>query len=116
MWYTGIDWAGDHHDTVVIDEAGRQPASLRVTHTREGLNQLTSFLLGITRPDAKEQMACIIETTHGLLIAALLEAGFAVYPVNPKTVDRRRKPAGAKTGRSDLPDLPTRCATSLWKS
>jgi len=116
MWYTGIDWADDHHDTVVIDEAGHQLASLRVTHTREGLDQLTSFLQGITGPDAKEQMACIIETTHGLLIAALLEAGFAVYPVNPRTVDRRRKPAGAKTdaidayllaktGRSDLPDL-----------
>jgi transposase len=39
-----------------------------------------------------------------------------VYPVNPRTVDRRRKPSGAKTdaidayllaktGRSDLPDL-----------
>jgi Transposase len=61
-------------------------------------------------------MACILETTHGLLIAALLEAGFAVYPVNPRTVERRRKPSGAKTdaidayllaktGRSDLPDL-----------
>jgi transposase len=116
MWYTGIDWADDHHDAVVIDEAGRQLASLHVTHTPAGLNQLTSFLQDITGPDAKEQMACIVETTHGLLIAALLEEGFAVYPVNPRTVDRRRKPSGAKTdaidayllaktGRSDLPDL-----------
>jgi hypothetical protein len=50
------------------------------------------------------------------LIAALLEAGFAVYLVNPRTVDHRRKPSGAKTdaidayllaktGRSDLADL-----------
>ncbi len=22
MWYAGIDWADDHHDAVVIDEAG----------------------------------------------------------------------------------------------
>jgi transposase len=116
MWYTGIDWADDHHDAVVLDEAGSQLASLHVTHTPEGLNQLTSFLQDITGSDGKEQMACIVETTHGLLIAALLEAGFAVYPVNPRTVDRRRKPSGAKTdaidayllaktGRSDLPDL-----------
>jgi transposase len=80
------------------------------------LNQLTSFLQDITGPDVKEQMACIVETTHGPLIAARLQAGFAVYPVNPRTVDRRRKPSGAKTdaidayllaktGRSDLPDL-----------
>jgi transposase len=63
-----------------------------------------------------EQVACIIETTHGLLITALLEAGFPVYPVNPKTVDRHRAAAGAKTdtidayllakfGRSELADL-----------
>jgi hypothetical protein len=31
----------------------------------------------------------------------LLEAGFPVYPVNPKTVDRHRKPAGAKTDAID---------------
>ena len=35
------------------------------------------------------------------LIAALLEAGFAVYLVNPRTVDRRRKPSGAKTNAID---------------
>src|SRR5207249_1168570 len=63
-----------------------------------------------------EQLACLVETSHGLLISALLEAGLPVYPVNPKTVDRHRKPSGAKTdaidayllartGRSDLADL-----------
>src|SRR5437762_10365734 len=61
-------------------------------------------------------MACIIETTHGLLIAHLLEAGWPVYPVNPRTVDARRAASGAKTdmidayllaktGRADLADL-----------
>lgn len=74
------------------------------------------FLEGIRGPAQKEQMACIIETKHGLLIAALLEAGFPVYPVNPKTIERRRVPSGAKTdlmdayllaktGRADLADL-----------
>ena len=66
-----------------------------------------------TLPD---ELACVIETRHGLLIGALLEAGLAVYPVNPRTVDRLRKPSGAKTdamdatllarlGRSDLAEL-----------
>ena len=64
----------------------------------------------------KEQMACIIETTHGLLIVHLLEAGWPVYPVNPRRVDRRRSASGAKTdlidayllaktGRADFADL-----------
>ncbi len=114
MWYVGLDWADEHHDLVILDEAGRQAGSRRVTHTKEGLQELKDFLLSVaSQPD---QLACIVETTHGLLITFLLEAGLPVYPVNPKTVDRRRNAAGAKTdqidayllaktGRSDLADL-----------
>ncbi len=29
MWYAGLDWATDHHDVVVIDEAGHQVSSAR---------------------------------------------------------------------------------------
>jgi transposase len=65
---------------------------------------------------SQDQMACIIETTHGLLITFLLEHGWPVYPVNPRTVDRRRSASGAKTdlidayllaktGRADLAEL-----------
>jgi transposase len=113
-WFAGIDWADSHHDVMVIDETGQQAGSLRVAHTKAGIEELKRFLLEIAR--TPEQLACIVETSHGLLIAALLEAGFTVYPVNPKTVDRRRNVAGlktdaidayllAKTGRSDLTDL-----------
>lgn len=117
MWYAGIDWADDHHDVVVIDEQGQRITSCRVSHTPEGLAQLVTFLRGtVGSAPAVPELACLIETTHDLLITALLDAGLAVYPVNPKTVDRRRKPSGAKTdaidayllaktGRSDLADL-----------
>src|SRR6266516_2626714 len=101
MWYAGIDWADDHHDILVIDDAGRQVTALRVPHTPTGLTQLTTALEQICGPDARDQLACIVETSHGLLIASLLEAGFPVYPVNPKTVDRRRNAAGAKTDKID---------------
>ena len=101
---------------LVIDDASRQVGSCRITHTVEGLTQLKDFLLTITGADRKAEIACIIETTHGLLIASLLEAGFPVYPVNPKTVDRHRRASGAKTdqidasllakhGRAELADL-----------
>ena len=123
MWYAGIDWADQHHDVAVIDDLGNKMATRRVNHSAEGLDELKAFLFGITaHADAAEkavhpeQIACIVETSCGLLIAALLEAGFAVYPVNPKTLDRRRTAAGAKTdaidayllakkGRSDFHDL-----------
>jgi transposase len=116
MWYAGIDWANDHHDALVIDEKGHQVGSLRIDHSPSGLSKLNTFLEQVIGLQPKDQMACIIETTHGLLITALLEAGWPVYPVNPRTVDRRRSASGAKTdtidayllaktGRADLADL-----------
>src|SRR5256886_13928348 len=116
MWYAGIDWADTHHDALVIDEKGRQVGSLRVDHSPQGMSKLNAFLEQIIGTAPKEQMACIIEPTHGLLIAHLLEVGWPVYPVNPRTVDRRRSASGAKTdtidayllaktGRADFADL-----------
>jgi transposase len=102
MFYAGIDWSDTHHDTLVIDDAGRQVAPpLRVAHSRQGLDKLHAFLEGIVGPTGKEQMACIVETSQGLLIAFLLEAGWPVYPVHPTTVDRRRAASGAKTDTID---------------
>ena len=102
MWYAGIGWSDEHHDVVVLDEHGQRVASSQVSHTPEGLTQLTSFLQRtVASAPTAQELACVIETTHGLLITALLDAGLAVYPVNPKTVDRRRKPSGAKTDAID---------------
>jgi transposase len=117
MFFAGIDWADDHHDCVVVDAAGKRVGSVHVAHTVDGLEKLVAFLQGVGGEGTDlEQLACIVETSHGLLIGTLLEAGLPVYPVNPETVDRRRKPSGAKTdaidayllartGRSDLADL-----------
>jgi transposase len=99
MWYVGLDWADTHHDVVVLDEAGRRIASRRFAHSHAGLNELKQFLLGIAA--SPDQLACIVETSHGLLIAFLLESGIPVYPVNPKTTHRLRKAAGAKTDQID---------------
>jgi transposase len=102
MFYAGIDWSDTHHDVLVIDDAGRQvKAPLRVNHTPEGLEELHLFLEAITGPGGKEHMACIVETSSGLLVAFLLEHGWSVYPVHPTTVDRRRAASGAKTDTID---------------
>lgn len=116
MKFCGIDWANDHHDALSIDEQGRQLGSIRVAHTPEGLSRLNTYLEGIAGVSGHSEVACIIETTHGLLIAFLLEHQWPVYPVNPRTVDRHRAPSGAKTdtidayllaktGRADFHDL-----------
>jgi transposase len=117
MFCAGIDWSDTHHEAVVIDDAGRQVnAPIRVAHSPDGLGKLHAFLEGIVGPAGKENMACIVETSHGLLIAFLLERGWPAYPVHPTTVDRRRAASRAKTdsidayllaktGRADFADL-----------
>ena len=99
MWYVGLDWADTHHDIVVLDEAGRRVDSRRFAHSHDGLNELKQCLLSIAA--SPDQLACIVETSHGLMIAFLLEAGIPVHPVNPKTANQLRKAAGAKTDRID---------------
>jgi transposase len=99
MWYVGLDWADTHHDVEVVDEQGKRVGRQRVAHSHEGLNQLQAWLLQIAGDP--EQLACIVETNHGLLITFLLEAGIPVYPVNPKMANQLRKTAGAKTDQID---------------
>jgi len=86
MWYAGTNWADDAYDAVVTDKQGQRVASCRGTQTAA-------------------RLARILETPHGLLMAALMEAGLAVYPVNPKTVERRCKPSGPKTDAIDAHPL-----------
>jgi transposase len=83
----------------VLDEQGHRVGVQRFAHSLEGLNALKQFLLRIAVDP--EQLACIIETNHGLLITFLLEAGIPVYPVNPKVANQLRKAAGAKTDQID---------------
>jgi transposase len=99
MWYVGLDWADTHHDMEVMDEAGKQVARRRFAHSHQGLNAMKAFLLSIA-PEP-QQLACIVETNHGLLITFLLEADIPVYPVNPKSANQSRKAAGAKTDQID---------------
>jgi transposase len=116
MFYVGIDWADQKHDALVRDCAKRKLGALRVAHSPEGLARLDAWLAQLLGQQTKEQMACIIETPHGLLSAFLWEHGWPVYPVNPRTVDRKRSASGAKTdtidayvlaktGRADVADL-----------
>jgi transposase len=99
MWYVGLDWADTHHDVEIMDEHGKRVDAQRFTHSLEGLNKLKAWLLQTAKDP--EQLACIVETNHGLLITFLLEAGIPVYPVNPKMANHLRKVAGAKTDRID---------------
>src|SRR5436305_15145538 len=96
MKFCGIDWANDHHDALSIDEHGRQLGRIRVAHSPEGLSQLDGYLEQRAGPGGKEQVDCMVETTHGLLIGNMLEQGWVVFLVNPRSVERRRAAYGSK--------------------
>lgn len=99
MLFVGIDWADLHHDVAILDEKGKELKCFTVPHNREGMDLLKQKLLSLD-PDP-ESFACLLETKNGLLVQFLLEAGFPVYPLNPKVVDYRRKPSGAKSDKID---------------
>ncbi len=102
MVFCGIDWAEDHHDVCLVDEAGDVLWRRRVDHDPTGIAELRLAIEQHEGDPGKVLVA--IETGRGLLVAALVEAGYTVYPVNPKAAERyrdRRKPSGGKNDRLD---------------
>lgn len=95
MFFVGIDWADEKHTIVILDEISTQVASFEIPHTYDGLREFTEHLKELHIP--KDKTYCFIETSRGLLVSALLQEGFRIYPLNPKVVDRQRRPSGAKT-------------------
>lgn len=65
--------------------------------------------LGGWEPDPAE-VRVVIETSHGMLVEALLDAGYTVLPVNPELVARRRGPARKK---DDAEDARIACVLAL---
>ena len=100
--YVGIDWADDHHDVHVTNDRAEVMDNFRVSHSYEGMEKLRSRLAKFTsEPD---HVLVAIECHHGLLIYALLEAGYVVYPINSKVMDRYRDRYRMSTSKSDPQD------------
>ena len=99
MIFVGIDWADKEHEISVLDHNGNELTRFRVSHNPKGLEILKKRLLQLSNDP--EETLCFLEINQGLLVQFLLEAGFPVYPLNPKVVDNRRKPSGAKSDAID---------------
>lgn len=102
MVFCGIDWAEDHHDVCLVDETGTVLWRRRITHDPAGITELHRAIER-HEPDPGKVLVAV-ETGRGLLVAALVAAGYTVYPINPKAAERyrdRRKPAGGKNDRLD---------------
>ena len=102
MIEVGIDWAEDHHDVAVLDQEGRLLASRRIPEGVEGLARLHAVLAEQVEDPA--QVLVGVETDRGLLVGALVAAGYQVYAVNPRAVDRYRDRHGQAGAKSDAGD------------
>ena len=107
--FVGVDWASDHHDVYVTNERSEKLGAFRIAHSVEGFDLLVKRLQALGAERSVVRVA--IERPDGLLVAALLDQGYAVYPINPKSVDRyrdRHHTSGAKHPLRWVPVLATR--------
>jgi len=102
MIFVGDDWAEQHHDVYLMDEAGRRLASRRLPEGLAGIRQLHELIAA--HAEEPDQAVIGIETDRGLWVAALIAAGYQLYAVNPLAVARyrdRHHVSGAKSDASD---------------
>jgi transposase len=103
--FVGIDWAEGHHDVCVLDAEGRVVSRGRVPDGIEGLAQIHALIGEGVDPDDDEPSVVIgIETDRGLMVRALVAAGYELVALNPLAVDRyrdRHRVSGAKSDPGD---------------
>jgi hypothetical protein len=103
--FVGVDWAEEHHDVCVMDTGGRVRAKGRVSNDLAGIAKLHDLIAGAAPDDGDEVVVTVgIETDRGLLVRALVAAGYRVLAVNPLAVDRyrdRHRVSGAKSDPGD---------------
>jgi transposase len=95
----GVDWAEEFH-LVALGRAGDGVIEVvRVEHRPEAVSALLDRIARL-EPDPAE-VRVVLETRHGLLVEALIDAGYTMLPVNPELVSRRRGPARKKDDAED---------------
>ncbi len=117
-FFAGIDWSTTLHQVAVIDASGEILGERGFAHSGEGLAAMADWILG---HGPAGSAAAAIEKPHGPEVDALLERGGAVFALNPKQLDRLRRPlrafrdrffpAGAKDDRRDAIVLADSLAT-----
>jgi transposase len=103
--FVGDDWAEDHHDVEVMDEAGKVLAKRRLPEGVTGIAQLHGLIGAHLGDDADEAEVIVgIETDRGPWVTALISAGYLLFPVNPLQASRYRERHGVSRAKSDGAD------------
>jgi transposase len=102
MLFVGDDWAEDHHDVYLMNDAGDRLASRRLPEGLAGIGRLHELIAEHAADTA--QVVIGIETDRGLWVDALTAAGYQVFAINPLAAARyrdRHHVSGAKSDASD---------------
>ena len=102
MIFVGVDWAEAHHDACVLDESGGVLGRARIASGVEGVARLHALVAD--HAEEPEEVVVGIEIDRGLLVGALVAAGYQVFAINPMAVARyrdRHSPSGAKSDPGD---------------
>jgi hypothetical protein len=98
MLFLGIDWGEHHHpDLCLLDQDGMMLAARRITDGLAGVGELHALVAAHAQGPAEVVVG--IETDRGLLVGALLAAGYQMYAVNPHTVSPLPRPARQQPGQ-----------------
>ena len=89
MLLVGIDWAERHHDVCVMATDGSVLARERITDGMAGVARLHELIASLVEEPAEVVVG--IETDRGLLVGALVAAGYQVIAVNPLAASRYRE-------------------------
>lgn len=101
--WCGVDWATQTHQVCVLDHNRQLVEQRAVRHDGESLQALVAWLIGLAEGEPG-RVAVGIEVPHGAVVETLVEAGIAVFAINPRQLDRlrdRHTMAGAKDDRLD---------------
>ena len=105
MLFVGDDWAEEHHDVEIQDEAGRELAAIRLPEGAAGITRMHELIAAHLGEDGDPgQVAVAIETDRGLWVQALAAAGYQVYGLNPKQVARFKERYNISGAKSDAAD------------
>lgn len=102
MLLVGIDRAEAEHAACRLDSSGAVRRRRRVPPRAGGRRRLGAAIAAAEPEPSAVHVA--LERAHGLLVDALLEAGYAVDALNPKAVERDRarpRVAGPATDPAD---------------
>ena len=102
MLYVGVDWAEAEHAACLLDAAGAVVRRLTIPQRRAGLARLRAAIAAVGPDPAVVLVA--IERPDGLLVDGLLAAGYTVYALNPKAVQRYRERTRLSGGKTDPAD------------